>query len=762
MEGIKKFLGFPLILVVGFPFISLFSGGVFSILSGNIPFGIFWFLLLLGYITIYIHARITAPKHIIDVIRFAKDATPLPPSVLTYYYDINQTVERLRNEFVITPFQIAKKIDKIYTALSKTINETSDNLQSISIQINQISSSVSEISRAFEEIVSKNLTHLSESANYNQRNVEAGLKDLEDNLKVFHNVYQSFENFIKSLENVKKTLVKLSEHSRELEDIGKMITVLAYDVSLETAKYKNLPGITKLSQEIRTLSLSSKENIRKTLEILNIIGSTIEHNIKEAQSIRGGLKGISDRAEGINENFLNIRDSVRILVDKAETIIKTIEEASASLTEISVALDEMNTAIQELYSDMNYFHKTFADLEKEINKMLLMYSEQKGNPRVERFRLLSYAVLRSSYPLVLFLGALYFWNLRNIPASVILGAGGFMDLSALILIRLSTTDFIVRSIRGKRALTNIISMYVPFDKVVEFAIEEFINKPREIAEAVSLALVSLRGKLGEISISLRQIIAQISQISTSTSEISGAFNEVLLPSLEDLKNSSKVSYTNALNGYEYVSNNIADFGKTLQSINSLMGSLKSITGFARDLNTILTEMLKIIQKIKILSINATVETFKFREETSFEVISREIRTLSEKSSLIMKSLGEGMGSLRGNIGGIIKESLEWTEILRKSSESAQKIKGAFEGIKFGIESSDKLIDEISQAIYESSSSINEIAAILSELDKIAQRLSDNTLNINDNLQTLSENLRGFIPSEKEEREGEISILRIVE
>lgn len=747
---------------MGLPFVSLFAAGLFSIFSGNIPLGIFWFSLLLGYIAIYIHIRLATPKHIIDVMKFAKNGIPLPPSVITYYYDVNRVVEKLREEFVITPFQVAKKIDEIYITLSKTINETTDILQNINIQINQISSSVAEISRVFEEIVSKNLTQLSESADYNQKNVETGLKDLEDNLKVFYTVDQSFEDFTKSLENIKRSLTKLSENSQNLEDIGKMITVLAYEVSLGAAKYKDLPGIGKLSQEIRNLSISSREDIRKTHEILDRIGITIDYNIKESESIRESLKGISNRVKGINENFLNIRDSVRILVDKSETIIRTIEEASASITEISVALYEMNTAVQELYSDMNYFQKTFADLEKEIKEILLIYSEQKRSPKVERIRILSYAVLRTSYPLILLLGAFYFWNLGNIAASFILGAGGLMDLFALILIRLSAADFIVKSIRGNGTLTNIINLYVPFNKVVEFAREEFINKPREIAESVSLALVSLRGKLGEISVSLRQIIAQISQISASTSEISGAFNEVLLPSIEDLKSSSKISYANALKGFEFVSNNIVDFEKTLQSISSLMESLKGITGFARDLNTISSEMLKIIEKIKILSINATVETFRLREETSFEVISREIRALSEKSGIIMRSLGDGMEILRKNIENIVKESVEWMEILRKSSENAQKIKRIFEDIKFGIESSDRLIDDISQAIYESSSSINEIAAVLSELDKIAQKISYTTLEINDNLQIISENLRELVPSGKEEMKEELSILRVVE
>ncbi|MEO0201844.1 MAG: methyl-accepting chemotaxis protein, partial [candidate division WOR-3 bacterium] len=221
-------------------------------------------------------------------------------------------------------------------------------------------------------------------------------------------------------------------------------------------------------------------------------------------------------------------------------------------------------------------------------------------------------------------------------------------------------------------------------------------------------------------------------------------------------------YANALKGFEFVSNNIVDFEKTLQSISSLMESLKGITGFARDLNTISSEMLKIIEKIKILSINATVETFRLREETSFEVISREIRALSEKSGIIMRSLGDGMEILRKNIENIVKESVEWMEILRKSSENAQKIKRIFEDIKFGIESSDRLIDDISQAIYESSSSINEIAAVLSELDKIAQKISYTTLEINDNLQIISENLRELVPSGKEEMKEELSILRVAE
>ncbi len=44
----------------------------------------------LVYVVILIHVRMTSPKHIINLIKFAKDSIEFPPSVLQFYYDFNK------------------------------------------------------------------------------------------------------------------------------------------------------------------------------------------------------------------------------------------------------------------------------------------------------------------------------------------------------------------------------------------------------------------------------------------------------------------------------------------------------------------------------------------------------------------------------------------------------------------------------------------------------------------------------------------------
>jgi Methyl-accepting chemotaxis protein len=288
-----------------------------------------------------------------------------------------------------------------------------------------------------------------------------------------------------------------------------------------------------------------------------------------------------------------------------------------------------------------------------------------------------------------------------------------------------TAEIYIFSVLENKPRFEVVSIYVPMGIVRDYINREFYEKPKREMEVLILSLNSLLDKVRETFVSIKEINLQISQISTAVRQISKSFEEILKPSMDELKALSEQALKSSQNGYQSTLENIGDFEKKVEELGRIISDLERVSEIAKNLSENVESLSRIIEKINLVSINATVEAYKMGEGGPFEVVSREIRGLSEKSNLIIESINKGMEEIRGKIEGIMKERAWWEGNLDGIRERARGIVDVFGEISRSIEKSDEMVRAIAQALYESASAVKQAYISLENIDRMISRMSEN-------------------------------------
>jgi methyl-accepting chemotaxis protein len=324
--------------------------------------------------------------------------------------------------------------------------------------------------------------------------------------------------------------------------------------------------------------------------------------------------------------------------------------------------------------------------------------------------------------------------------SLLLYAGGIDNLIKTSLLCLTSESYIFSVLENKPRF-EVVSLYVPMDIVREYINREFYEKPKREIELFILSLNSLLDKVRETFVSIKEINLQISQISTAVRQISKSFEEVLKPSIDELKALSEQALKSSQKGYQSTLENIEDFEKKVEELGRIISDLERVSEIAKNLSENVESLSRIIEKINLVSINATVEAYKMGEGGPFEVVSREIRGLSEKSNLIIESINKGMEEIRGRIEGIMKERAWWEGNLDSIRERARGIVDVFGEISARIEKSDEMVKAIAQALYESASAVKETYISLENIDRMVIKMSENLGQISERTSRILEEVK---------------------
>ncbi|MFZ8834908.1 MAG: methyl-accepting chemotaxis protein [Candidatus Caldipriscus sp.] len=307
---------------------------------------------------------------------------------------------------------------------------------------------------------------------------------------------------------------------------------------------------------------------------------------------------------------------------------------------------------------------------------------------------------------------------------MLLYVGGIENLIMTALLCFTAESYIFSVLENKPRF-EVASLYVPTGIVREYINREFYEKPKREMEVLILSLNSLLDKVRETSVSIKQINLQIAQISAAVRQISKSFEEVLKPSMDELKALSEQALKSSQNGYQITLENIGDFEKNVDELGRIISNLERVSETAKNLSENVESLSRIIERINVVSINATVEAYKMGEGGPFEIVSREIRGLSEKSNLIIESINKGMEEIRGKIESIMKERAWWEGNLEGIRERARGIVDVFGEISASIEKSDEMVRAIAQALYESASAVKETYISLENIDRMVSRMSEN-------------------------------------
>jgi uncharacterized protein YoxC len=391
---------------------------------------------------------------------------------------------------------------------------------------------------------------------------------------------------------------------------------------------------------------------------------------------------------------------------------------------MGIAVEEINIAVKDLMGDVSYIKGTAEDIRGAVERLNEMFSLKSGEYGGGRWIIWAYVAFVFSFSAILIPGGYILWKNGIILPSLLLYAGGIENLILVFLLRLTAESYIFAVLENKPRF-EVASLYVPMDIVREYINRELYEKPKREMEVLILSLNSLLDKVRETFVSIKEINLQISQISTAVRQISKSFEEILKPSMDELKELSEQALKSSQNGYQSTLENIGDFEKKVEELGRIISNLERVSEIAKNLSENVESLSRIIEKINLVSINATVEAYKMGEGGPFEVVSREIRGLSEKSNLIIEGINRGMEEIRSKIEGIMKEKDWWEGNLDSTRERARGIVDVFGEISARIEKSDEMVRAIAQALYESASAVKETYISLENIDRMISRMSEN-------------------------------------
>jgi hypothetical protein len=242
---VRVIIGFILFLFALLPIIAPFIGTWFFLRLGNPIFATILLIFGILYLLNIWDARRDVPRHFIEVIRFAKEGTPIKIKRWMFYYNFDRVVKNLRERELLTPLKISDIAFEIYSEILNLSRELGSYFEDIMVSLEQISTSVSQISRAFSDVVSRNMSEIYSTWMDNKVKAEEGVKFLEGNFALFEDMGFRFEEFLKSLKSSEVSVKALLQTSKELRDIGRFISALSYQISLESVKYRDSANISK-------------------------------------------------------------------------------------------------------------------------------------------------------------------------------------------------------------------------------------------------------------------------------------------------------------------------------------------------------------------------------------------------------------------------------------------------------------------------------------------------------------------------------------
>ena len=229
-------------------------------------------------------------------------------------------------------------------------------------------------------------------------------------------------------------------------------------------------------------------------------------------------------------------------------------------------------------------------------------------------------------------------------------------------------------------------------------------------------IVSMMGKITNLSHNIENRIAEVTEIARKTSE--------------------KVN-----SGYELLD-------RSLASITTISGANDVTLGGIRNLNEKVTSIWKIANIIdgisdqtKMIAFNAELEAVSNgNENKGFANVSTEIRRLANSTMDSTKEIKERINSIQESSLALIKTSEESADLVKHETELAVALEDKFVNIANSAKSNSVSANEIKYLIEQQTKSFDQIANTLQQISESTQNISLSTRTLIETSRNLQENV----------------------
>ncbi|MDF2607010.1 MAG: hypothetical protein K0S34_1205 [Bacillales bacterium] len=301
--------------------------------------------------------------------------------------------------------------------LSKSFNHMLDNLRSIIKSIdknsNELTSSSSQLLKNANETsdmssqISEKLVEIAENTNIQYKNSEESVKVIEEmaigvNLiakssfnasELSSNTLEEIEDgnckvnlLIEQMQAVSKSVnesaasvMDLQNHSKEIEDIIKIIreisaqtNLLALNAAIEAARAGEAGrGFSIVADEVRKLAEQSEKATGNIQQIIDKINTNTNSTVGKMEVVLSDVKKGMIEVEETGEVFKNILTSINGVNDQIQDVSSTSEQMSAAAEQITASAIQISKNSEQVATSIT----EISDITKEQDKLVHLITE---------------------------------------------------------------------------------------------------------------------------------------------------------------------------------------------------------------------------------------------------------------------------------------------------------------------------------------------------------------------------------------------------
>jgi methyl-accepting chemotaxis protein len=266
------------------------------------------------------------------------------------------------------------------TGLLKNANETSDMSSQISEKLVEIAENTNIQYRNSEESV-KVIEEMAIGVNliakssFNASELSSNtLEEIEDGNNKVNLLIEQMQAVSKSVNESASSLMVLQNHSKEIEDIIKIIreissqtNLLALNAAIEAARAGEAGrGFSIVADEVRKLAEQSEKATGNIQQIIDKINTNTNSTVGKMEVVLSDVKKGMIEVEETGEVFKNILTSINGVNDQIQDVSSTSEQMSAAAEQISASAIQISKNSEQVAESIT----EISDITKEQDKLV--------------------------------------------------------------------------------------------------------------------------------------------------------------------------------------------------------------------------------------------------------------------------------------------------------------------------------------------------------------------------------------------------------
>ncbi|WP_283608911.1 methyl-accepting chemotaxis protein [Faecalispora anaeroviscerum] len=241
-------------------------------------------------------------------------------------------------------------IDEIAAQVNSGAEQVSSAAQALAAGATQQAASVEELSSM--------IAHIDESARENAENAENTVAVFEKSNQQFQSISRSVELLEGHMREISNSSAMIMGITRTIEDIAFQTNILALNAAIEAARAGTAgKGFAVVADEVRNLAAKSAEAVKRTAELLEKSGQTVELGVTAVNEVSGTIQSVIEMGNQTNTAVVGMGKSAQEQAEAVTQISEGLSQISAVVQTNAATAEESSASSAELSNQAEVLHQ---------------------------------------------------------------------------------------------------------------------------------------------------------------------------------------------------------------------------------------------------------------------------------------------------------------------------------------------------------------------------------------------------------------------